>query len=86
MPYTGEPVSAYQAFIRGKNTVLRDHMCKVMNDLNLERCRCIPKLTPGADWRVLLEIVKSDPTREKFNVRGLARCITTLLLTWHHCS
>jgi hypothetical protein len=31
-------------------------------------CRCIPKDTPGADWRVLLEIVKSDPSREKFNV------------------
>ena len=41
-----------------------------MNPLNLERCRCIPKDTPGADWRVLLEIVKNDPSREKFNVRG----------------
>jgi DNA (cytosine-5)-methyltransferase 1 len=48
---------------------LRDHICKEMNPLNLERCRCIPKDTPGADWRVLLEIVKNDPSREKFNVR-----------------
>jgi DNA (cytosine-5)-methyltransferase 1 len=39
-----------------------------MNPLNLERCRCIPKNTPGADWRVLLDIVKNDPAREKFNV------------------
>lgn len=44
-----------------------------MNPLNLERCRCIPKNTPGADWRVLLEIVKNDPAREKYNVRRIAR-------------
>jgi len=50
---------------------LRDHICKEMNPLNLERCRCIPKNTPGADWRVLLEIVKNDPAREKFNGQPL---------------
>lgn len=27
---------------------------------------CIPKNCPGADWRVLEEIVKADPSREKF--------------------
>jgi hypothetical protein len=31
--------------------------------------RCIPKNVPGADWRVLEEIVKADPSREKYKVR-----------------
>jgi hypothetical protein len=26
--------------MRSKADVLRDHICKEMNDLNLERCRC----------------------------------------------
>ena len=40
-----------------------------MNALNLERCRCIPKNCPGADWRVLLELVAQDPTRELYQAR-----------------
>ena len=48
--------------------MLRDHICKEMNPLNLERCRCIPKNVPGADWRVLQEIVAADPSREKYQV------------------
>ena len=71
MDYAGAPVSAFQRKIRNGATKLRDHICKEMNPLNLERCRCIPKDTPGADWRVLLEIVKSDPSREKFNGQPL---------------
>ena len=43
-----------------------------MNLLNLERCRCIPKDLPGADWRVLLELVAKDPSRELFQVRSAA--------------
>ena len=39
-----------------------------MNALNLERCRCIPKNVPGADWRVLQELVAEDPSRELFQV------------------
>jgi hypothetical protein len=30
---------------------------------------CIPKETPGADWRVLLDIVRDDPTKEMYEVR-----------------
>ncbi len=63
---TGPPVSAFQAAIRGECTVLRDHICKEMNELNLERCRCIPKGVPGADWRVLQEIVAAQPERATF--------------------
>jgi DNA (cytosine-5)-methyltransferase 1 len=37
-----------------------------MNELNLERCRCIPKEVPGVDWRVLQDIVAADPSRELF--------------------
>lgn len=61
--------SAFQKAVRGEaGTPLYDHISKNMNELNLERCRCIPKGVPGADWRVLEEIVKNDPSREKFNV------------------
>lgn len=35
------------------------------------RRSCIPKNTPGADWRVLEEIVKADPSREKFKGQPL---------------
>jgi hypothetical protein len=40
MPYSGPAVSAFQKLMRSKADVLRDHICKEMNDLNLERCRC----------------------------------------------
>eukprot|EP00879_Flechtneria_rotunda_P026630 GHRR01028408.1.p1 GENE.GHRR01028408.1~~GHRR01028408.1.p1 ORF type:complete len:124 (-),score=31.82 GHRR01028408.1:452-823(-) len=68
MDYTGPAVSAFQKAMRGKAKQLQDHICKEMNLLNLERCRCIPKDTPGADWRVLLEIVNNDPSKELYNV------------------
>lgn len=71
MAYSGEAQSAFQRAIRGDCTVLADHISKQMNELNLERCRCIPKNCPGADWRVLEEIVKADPAREKFKGQPL---------------
>jgi DNA (cytosine-5)-methyltransferase 1 len=39
MPYSGPAVSAFQRLMRSKAEVLRDHICKEMNELNLERCR-----------------------------------------------
>jgi hypothetical protein len=66
--FVGPAVSAFQKRVRGEQTVLKDHICKEMNGLNLERCRCIPKDQPGADWRVLQQIVDQDPAREKFQV------------------
>lgn len=69
--YDKPPASSFQKFIRGDNTVLYDHISKQMNELNLERCRCIPKDVPGADWRELEEIVKADPGREKFKGQPL---------------
>ena len=66
-----------------------------MNALNLERCRCIPKNVPGADWRVLQELVAEDPSKELFQVwcstfsrRGTARCRGTgsshsISAMWH---
>ena len=61
-------MSAFQKRVCDTEVVLRDHICKEMNPLNLERCRCIPKNQPGADWRVLQQIVEEDPSREKFEV------------------
>jgi len=66
---TGPAESEFQRRTRGEQAVLLDHVCKTMNPLNLQRCKCIPVNTPGADWRVLLEITKQDPSREKFQVR-----------------
>eukprot|EP00798_Chlamydomonas_sp_ICE-L_P026223 gene26223-11957_t len=56
MHYSQAPTSAYQKFIRGKAKVLKDHDCKAMNEVNLERCR------------VLQEIVKADPSKEMYKV------------------
>ena len=70
----GPPISAFQKAIRGDATVLHDHICKEMNELNLERCRCIPKNVPGADWRVLQEIVDAEPERTLYKVRLWLMC------------
>ena len=61
-------MSEFQQCIRGNCDVLHDHISKMMNDLNLERCRNIPKNTPGADWRCLEELVKADPEKTLFKV------------------
>lgn len=71
MKYTKEPSSAFQAAVRGDCDTLYDHVSKYMNDLNMERCRCIPKNCPGADWRVLEEIVQKDPSRKVFHGQPL---------------
>lgn len=70
--------SDFQRRIRGDCKVLRDHITKKLNDINLERCCCIPKSQPGADWRVLLDIVKKDPSKATYKVRtkhlSVSRC------------
>ncbi|XP_024387799.1 DNA (cytosine-5)-methyltransferase 1A isoform X2 [Physcomitrium patens] len=53
--YSDPPVSWFQKQIRGNETALYDHIAKEMNELNLERCKHIPKY-PGADWRTLPDI------------------------------
>ncbi|EOA12790.1 hypothetical protein CARUB_v10025739mg [Capsella rubella] len=50
--YKAEPVSWFQKEIRGDMISLTDHICKEMNEINLIRCKIIPK-RPGADWRDL---------------------------------
>ncbi|KAL5720779.1 DNA (cytosine-5-)-methyltransferase [Ranunculus cassubicifolius] len=52
MEYGNESVSWFQKRIRGDTMVLSDHISKEMNELNLIRCKRIPK-RPGADWRDL---------------------------------
>lgn len=71
---TGAPISAFQKAIRDGATTLLDHISKEMNELNMERCRCIPKLTPGADWRVLQEIVEAHPERTLYKVGDALVC------------
>ncbi|XP_010442374.1 PREDICTED: DNA (cytosine-5)-methyltransferase 1-like [Camelina sativa] len=50
--YKAEAVSWFQKEIRGNTIALTDHICKELNELNLIRCKKIPK-KPGADWRDL---------------------------------
>lgn len=50
--YENEPISWFQKKIRGSMDELIDHIAKEMNELNLIRCKKIPK-RPGADWRDL---------------------------------
>ncbi|KAK3229411.1 hypothetical protein Dsin_001292 [Dipteronia sinensis] len=54
MEYKNEPVSWFQKKIRGDMLVLTDHISKEMNELNVIRCRKIPKRS-GADWHDLRE-------------------------------
>jgi DNA (cytosine-5)-methyltransferase 1 len=71
MDYAGPAISAFQRHVRGDCSRLTEHISKQMNELNLERCRCIPKNCPGADWRVLEEIVAADPSRAEFKGQPL---------------
>jgi hypothetical protein len=66
--YTNLPVSAFQKGIRGNETVLKDHICKTMNDLNMRRCSLVPKNKAGADWRAIVLHVREHPEAETFNV------------------
>lgn len=52
MQYGGEPVSWFQKKIRGDALSLSDHIAKEMNELNLIRCKHIPK-RPDCDWHDL---------------------------------
>ncbi|XP_050379658.1 DNA (cytosine-5)-methyltransferase 1-like [Argentina anserina] len=54
LEYESDPVSWFQKKIRGNMAVLTDHISKEMNELNLIRCKRIPK-RPGADWKDLPE-------------------------------
>ncbi|XP_047086199.1 DNA (cytosine-5)-methyltransferase 1A-like [Lolium rigidum] len=50
--YGSKPVSWFQKKIRGDTPSLSDHIAKEMNELNLIRCKRIPK-RPGCDWHDL---------------------------------
>ncbi|KAM0835241.1 hypothetical protein ACQ4PT_063068 [Festuca glaucescens] len=50
--YGSEPVSWFQKKVRGDTPSLSDHIAKEMNELNLIRCKHIPK-RPGCDWHDL---------------------------------
>uniref|UniRef100_A0A8I6XUG3 DNA (cytosine-5-)-methyltransferase n=1 Tax=Hordeum vulgare subsp. vulgare TaxID=112509 RepID=A0A8I6XUG3_HORVV len=52
MQYGNEPISWFQKKIRGDVLSLSDHKSKEMNQLNLIRCKHIPK-RPGCDWHDL---------------------------------
>ncbi len=64
----GDPQSHYQRKMRKDQQlkVIRDHVCKDMKPLVLERIRYIPR-TPGSDWRDLpnIQVQLSDGTKTK---------------------
>jgi hypothetical protein len=68
LQYGNDHVSWFQKKIRGDMVVLTDHISKEMNELNLIRCKKIPK-RPGADWRDLPDEKVQAHLIETFNVR-----------------
>ncbi|EOA17989.1 hypothetical protein CARUB_v10006424mg [Capsella rubella] len=64
--YKDRPVSWFQKKMRENMSVLTDHICKTLNELNLIRCKKIPK-RPGAHWRDLPDenVVLSNGMVEK---------------------
>ena len=52
LQYGSKPISWFQKKIRGNTDLLSDHISKEMNELNLIRCKRIPK-RPGCDWHDL---------------------------------
>lgn len=52
LQYGSGPVSWFQKKIRSDMASLNDHISKEMNELNLIRCKHIPK-RPGCDWHDL---------------------------------
>jgi len=66
MDYGEAPVSWFQRQIRGDCVRLTEHICKELNPLNFERCKHVPKLTPGADWHALEEVVEADESKRDF--------------------
>ncbi|AEE82708.1 Met2-type cytosine DNA-methyltransferase-like protein [Arabidopsis thaliana] len=72
--YRTTPVSWFQKKIRGNMSVLTDHICKGLNELNLIRCKKIPK-RPGADWRDLPDenVTLSNGLVEKLRPLALSK-------------
>ena len=68
LQYGNDPISWFQKKIRGDMAVLTDHISKEMNELNLIRCKKIPK-QPGADWRDLPDEKVQARLIETFSVR-----------------
>lgn len=62
------------------SVVLRDHVCKGLTPLNMERTRLVPRNQPGADWRAFLEVVLRDPGRAVFQVSCGIRCGTVWMV------
>ncbi|AEE83379.1 (cytosine-5-)-methyltransferase [Arabidopsis thaliana] len=72
--YGTTPASWFQKKIRGNMSVLTDHICKGLNELNLIRCKKIPK-RPGADWRDLPDenVTLSNGLVEKLRPLALSK-------------
>jgi len=86
MKYGTTPASWFQKKIRGNMSVLTDHICKGLNELNLIRCKKIPK-RPGADWRdlpdenVSLTFIHSTTTILTKSIRQLHAMFLILQVT-----
>jgi len=72
LPYGGEPESAYQRDIRAGATRLRNHVCKLLNEVNTNRVSLIP---PGSkhDWRYLRVLVEAGKVEELYQAPGMSK-------------
>jgi len=72
MSYVSAPVSAFQTDIRSGAQRLRNHVCKVLNEVNVKRCGLIPKESCH-DWRYLRQLVDSGQVDAMYQTPGMAK-------------
>jgi DNA (cytosine-5)-methyltransferase 1 len=70
--YDKAPESAYQHDIRLGATRLRNHICKVLNEVNVQRCSLIPRES-NHDWRYLRILVESGKVEALFKTPTMSK-------------
>jgi DNA (cytosine-5)-methyltransferase 1 len=72
MAYEKGPESAFQRDIRAGATRLRNHVCKVLNELNERRCSLIPRGS-NHDWRYLRMLVERGEVDKEVQTANMAK-------------
>ena len=70
--FTRPPASAFQKDIRNGAPRLRNHVCKVLNEVNVKRCSLIPKES-NHDWRYLRVLVDSGQVEPLYQTASMAK-------------
>ena len=72
LAFSEPPTSAFQKDIRSGAPRLRNHVCKVLNEVNVRRCSLIPKES-NHDWRYLRVLVDSGQVEAMYQTAGMAK-------------